>query len=272
MSKKSSRVGKKQIRKFQFLKIKTSVAKIPIMNAVCPFTSDEITVAKKCLLNKWEKPLDYDKRKQRYELELKKTVGGSLEHKDSFYSTEKCEKEEKYSEESKKEPEDNTKQQEAKEAKEEEEDKQETAAVEPKNRAAGGLWLEATDLAHCFQYLLVFHNPRAYASKICHKDLWTNANESFIPNEGRHYVVLKPENKSEIDAGKLAMINEEFKDLPVDLDHDKTKVLVTFAPNGCLRKESEPATNYFCSILNVSLASDTIEPCATNKTEQLFNV
>ena len=250
VSKKSSRVGKKQIKKFQFVKIKSSVGKIPIMNAVCPFTNDEITLAKKCMLNKWEKPPDYDKRKQRYEMEAKKnTAGASLEHKDSFYSTEKGEKEEKNSEESKKEIVEETNNVKPVENKEEEEDKNESlSSVEPKTRAPGGLWLEAGDLSHCFQYLLVYYNPRAYASKVCYSDLWANANESFIANEERLYVVVKPEDKNEIEAARLNMISEEFKDLPVDIEHEKTKFLVSFAPNGCLFKDKEPATNYSCSL------------------------
>jgi len=30
--------------------------------------------------------------------------------------------------------------------------------VEPKTRAAGGVWLQASDFPHSFQYILLFHN------------------------------------------------------------------------------------------------------------------
>ena len=66
MSRKSSRVSRRQIRKFQLVKIKSSVVKIPAMNAVCPFTDEEITTAKKCLINKLERPPDYEKRQTHY--------------------------------------------------------------------------------------------------------------------------------------------------------------------------------------------------------------
>lgn len=259
------------IRKFQFVKLKSSVGKIPIMNAVCPFTNDEITSAKKCMLNKWEKPPDYEKRKQKYEMEMKKNAGGaSLEHRESFYSTER-DKEEKGSEESKKEIEDPvSKQAENKEL--DEEEKQETSAIEPKTRAPGGMWIEASDLAHCFQYLLVFYNPRAYASKVNYKDLWLNANDSFIPNEERLYIILKPEDKAEMELAKQAIISEEFKDLPVDIEHEKAKVLFTFAPNGCLFKENELATNYSFCLPNVVNATKSIGFCCSNKVNELSNV
>ncbi len=252
-------MGKKQARKFQFVKIKSSVGKITIMNAVCPFTNDEITLAKKCMLNKWDRPPDYDKRKQKYEMELKKTAAGgpgaSLEHKDSFVSTEKGDKEEKVSEGSKREGEDANTQKgaPAPESKEDQEEKEpEVAAVEPKTRAPGGLWLEGGDLAHCFQYVLVYHNPRSYSSKVCFTDLWNNANESFVSNEEKMYIVLKQDEGAE-EAARQNVVSEEFKDLPIDLDHEKSKVLFTFAPNGCLYAEKEPATNYVCSIVHVSL-------------------
>ena len=248
ISRKSSRMGKKPVRKFQFLKVKSSVGKIPIVNAVCPFTNDEISTAKKCMLNKWEKPPDYDKRKMKYEQEMKK-VGGTTDPKDSFYSNDKVDKDDKYeSEDTKKEPDADA----LKEDKEE--DKQEPACTEPKMRAPGGLWMEAADLAHCFQYLLIFHNPRSYSSKVCYKDLWSNANESFVPNEDKIYIVLKPGNAEE----EKNVISEEFKDLPVDKEHESSKVLVMFAPNGCLCKENEFATYYSCTIqpgLNVKLTN-----------------
>eukprot|EP01022_Parablepharisma_sp_SALTPOND_P002364 TRINITY_DN1096_c0_g1_i1.p1 TRINITY_DN1096_c0_g1~~TRINITY_DN1096_c0_g1_i1.p1 ORF type:complete len:1297 (+),score=217.97 TRINITY_DN1096_c0_g1_i1:10066-13956(+) len=245
VSRKSSRMGKKQIRKFQFVKIKSSVGKIPVMNAVCPFTNDEITMAKKCMLNRWEKPPDYDKRKQKFELEIRKG-----DPKDSFYSNEK---EEKFSEEGKKDQEG------AETIREEGDDenyKGDHGAVEPKTRAPGGLWMEAGDLAHCFQYLLVFHNPRLYSSKVCQKDLWADANELFIPNEDKMYMAIKPGTPEEEEKNR-AVISDEFKDLPIDWEYEKSKVLITFAPNGCLLKKGEPATNYSCTIpgLGIKLTS-----------------
>lgn len=257
MSKKSSRVGKKQIRKYQFVKIKSAVSKIPILNAVIPFTNDEITMAKKCMLNKWEKPPDYDKRRQKFEMEQKKAavipeesqkpqesvVSGDKSQKPADKTDRPTEKEEKFSEESKKEHENDP---------EIEEDKNEIAALEPKTRAPGGLWMEASDLAHCFQYILIFHNPRSYASKVNVKDLWSNSNELFIPNEEKFYIQLKPGTAEEEEKTK-AMISEEFKDLPVDLDYEKSKILVSFAPNACLLKGNEPATNYSCTIPQFSL-------------------
>lgn len=214
------------------------------MNAVCPFTNDEITVAKKCMLNKWEKPPDYEKRRQKYEMEMKKNAG---EPHESFLSGEKGEKEEKVSEESKKEQEDFSSKK--LENKEEEEEKQEGAVIEPKTRAPGGLWVEASDIPHCFQYLIVFHNPKAFSNKICHKDLWGNSNESFIPNEEKFYIIIKPEEKQQEENKQVTP--EEFKDVVIDTENEKSKVLITFSPNGCTYKDKEHATFYTFSLLNV---------------------
>lgn len=248
VSKKSSRATKKAIKKYQFVKLKSAVAKIPVMNAVCPFTNDEILIAKKCMLNKWEKPPDFDKRKQKYEAELKKNAGGAEPH-DSFLSGEKGEKEEKNSEESKKEPEEFSSKR--LEGKDEEEEKHEGTVIDPKTRAPGGLWVEASDLPHCFQYFLVFYNPRSYTNKICIKDLWVKSNDSFVSNEDRLYMIIKPEEKNVEEENKQENLNEEFKDITPDIENEKTKVLVSFAPNGCKLRENEHATSYSFSILNV---------------------
>ena len=255
------------MKKYQFVKLKSAVTKIPVMNAVCPFTNDEITQAKRCMLNKWEKPPDFEKRRQKLEYEVRRspTAAASGENRESFLSGERNEKEEKASEESKKDIDDAK---DLKDDKDDDGDKPE-AAVEPKTRAPGGMWVEASDIAHCFQYLLVFHNPRAFASKLCWKDLWTNPQESFIPNEDRLFLTFKPEEKAEADSARQNVISEEFKDLPVDIEHERTKVLVAFAPNGC-QPSSQPAPLYSFALVNVRTVHEQLESDVGAQADELL--
>lgn len=228
MSRRSSRISHRQLRKFQFVKVKSSVVKIPAINAVCPFTNEEITMAKKCIINKLERRPDYDKK--RFDQESKK---GEQEVKEISNTNEKHEKEEKNSEMSK----------------QEEGEEENQVFIDPKPRATGGLWMDVNDMVHSFQYLLIFHNPTSYASKVCHQDLWKNSNEFFIPNENKICLkVITAEEEKAVEEGKEPI---------VDNDPDKSKMLITFAPNGCLFKEEEPATNYSCTIpsLNIKLTN-----------------
>eukprot|EP00826_Nyctotherus_ovalis_P044789 TRINITY_DN4874_c0_g2_i2.p1 TRINITY_DN4874_c0_g2~~TRINITY_DN4874_c0_g2_i2.p1 ORF type:complete len:864 (+),score=330.72 TRINITY_DN4874_c0_g2_i2:1536-4127(+) len=231
VSRRSSRVSHKQIRKFQFVKVKSSAVKLPAINAVCPFTDEEIVTAKKCILNKLERRPDYDKKR----FEQDKKIGAEQDAKEPSNTAEKHEKEEKNSEMSKHE-----------DAPEEENQ----VYIEPKARAPGGLWMDLGDMVHSFQYLLVFHNPTAYSSKVCYQDLWKDANEFFIPNEGRVCIKVTGNGGEEEKS-------EEGKEPVADNDPEKCKMLITFAPNGCLFKEEEPATNYCCSVpsLNVKLTN-----------------
>ena len=43
-------------KQFSLIKIKTSVGRYPVMNYLSAFTNDEITEAKKCLLNHMRRP------------------------------------------------------------------------------------------------------------------------------------------------------------------------------------------------------------------------
>jgi len=224
MSRRSSKISHKQIRKFQFVKVKSSVVKIPAINAVCPFADEEIMMAKKCILNKLERRPDYDKK--RFEPDNKPEA---KEPSNTPLEKEVVGKEEKSSEKSK----------------HEDAEEENQIYVEPKPRVTGGLWMDLGDIIHSFQYLLIFHNPTSYISKICHQDLWKEANEFFIPNENKICIKVSTSTHEEEKAG------EEVN------DPDKTKILVTFAPNGCLYKEDEPATNYCCNIprLNIKLTN-----------------
>jgi len=41
---------------------------------------------------------------------------------------------------------------------EERKEEEKKPVIEPKTRAAGGVWLLASDFPHCFQNLIVYHN------------------------------------------------------------------------------------------------------------------
>jgi hypothetical protein len=47
--------------------------------------------------------------------------------------------------------------------------------VEPKTRAAGGVWLLANDFPHSFQNLIVYHNPKKYQHLQFYADKWADA-------------------------------------------------------------------------------------------------
>jgi len=71
-AKTMTNLRRKNVKKYLFLKVKTSVGRYPVMNVVCSFSHDEIQLAKKCILNKWEKPPGYDNRLTKFYEEMKK--------------------------------------------------------------------------------------------------------------------------------------------------------------------------------------------------------
>lgn len=45
---------------YKFFRVKTAIAKVPVLNIMTPFTTDEIFLAKKCVLNRLKCPPNYD--------------------------------------------------------------------------------------------------------------------------------------------------------------------------------------------------------------------
>ena len=45
---------------YKFFRVKTAIAKVPVLNIMTPFSPDEIFLAKKCVLNRLKAPPNYD--------------------------------------------------------------------------------------------------------------------------------------------------------------------------------------------------------------------
>ena len=227
--------SKRPIKKYQFIKIKTSAANFPILNFVCPFSQDEIKLAKKCILNKQEKPADYDQRFSLFLQEIKRAHTKVEPKQENVKEVNKSNEitKENISEISKNE--DNELNE---EDKKEEEEEKEKVLLEPKTRSPGGLWMEAMDFPTCFQYVLAYYNPRMFKSKSILNDLWSNSNECFIPNFQQHYLEIKKASPEEL-ASNDNIISEEFKDITQDNEDEKTKLIIGFCPNGSIMNPKE---------------------------------
>ena len=175
----------------KMIRIKTSVANYPVLNTVSPYTNEEVKLANKCRLNNWVRPPpEFDpnpdivpyypspnKSPDKFSIGMKKL---DIEHTEE-------EKKEEPVEEEKKEGEGEG------EGEEEEEKK---IPLEPKTRAAGGIWISDSDFPFSFKKLLVFHNPTKYKQFKIHNETWKNPEEPFIPNE-KEILIRISEKKEE---------------------------------------------------------------------------
>ncbi len=88
--------------------------------------------------------------------------------------------------------------QEAPESKEEKEEEKSEAVskaagvLEPRTRAPGGIWMQASDFPFCFQHMLVFHNPKKFKNQLVIEDIWTKPEENtYICDELHSFVHIK---------------------------------------------------------------------------------
>jgi hypothetical protein len=136
----------------------------------------------------------------------------------------------------KNEPSDILKKEDVDQVEEQAAEEEERKALEPKTRAPGGLWMEASDFPFCFQHLIIYYNPRGYTNKLLFKDHWDNTNDSYVSNENELYLLSKQEpdqeEGKEEEKEKDIHLIDEFKSLEKDEIDEKTKLLISFAPNG----------------------------------------
>lgn len=158
-------------KQFSMIKIKTSVGHYPVMNYLSTFTNDEIHEAKKCLLNRLRRPPQADRPdspQAKVQHHHKHHQGFSLNVQQVDNNLAEAKNEENKGEE----------------------DKRQT--VEPKTRAAGGVWLLSSDFPHCFQNLIVYHNIHKYnMMKPVFEDRWVDAAQPYIANEKEIMIKLE---------------------------------------------------------------------------------
>lgn len=105
--------------------------------------------------------------------------------------------------------------------------------VEPKTRAPGGVWVQASDIPHSFTSFIVYHNTTKMPHVLNHADKWTDATQPYICNEKD--VVIRLELDEEALKAHLAEHHAEkraelpgFKESqPPNFD----QVLIGFAPH-----------------------------------------
>ena len=164
-------------RQYSMLKIKTSVGRYPVMNYLSTFTSDEIHEAKRCLLNRLRRlpeadvgsPTSTAKVQHQY-----KHHGGFSLNVQAL--------------EAAKQQQENTQ--------EEQRDVEKKQLIEPKTRAAGGVWLLTSDVPHCFQNFIVYHNINKFNHIQHYQDKWTDASQPYIANEKEIYIKMELDEES----------------------------------------------------------------------------
>ena len=127
---------------YHLFKIKTSVGKYPTLNITSPFTNEEIKTGKRCKLNRWKKPSDETAYLREGTVETVREGGFKLSLNPVEESVRKGDASGL----------DASKQASVAEGTVESErrEPEKPPVVEPKTRAAGGVWLHASDFPHCF--------------------------------------------------------------------------------------------------------------------------
>ncbi len=182
------------------------------MNYISQFTAEEIHEAKKCLLNGMRNPVGYAGSPFASPEKKRGRQGGFAL---SVHATDEAHKEQQHEEEKK-------------------------DLVEPKTRAPGGVWVQASDIPHSFQNFIVYHN----VSKMTHvqnfADKWMDASQPYIVNEKDVIVKLEldeealKQHMTEYQNQVQAHNELEGKFLPGKHALEKPafdQVLIAFAPH-----------------------------------------
>ncbi|CAI2360433.1 unnamed protein product [Moneuplotes crassus] len=222
---------------YKLLKIRTSVGNYPILNVNAPFTNSEIKLANKCRLNGWERPPpEFDPN---FVPEQSPTKDNNTFKLDITPIKEENETGDKVDEN---------------EENKEEENKDEKKAYEPRTRAPGGIWLQASDFPYCFQYFIIFHNEQKIKHRNMHRDVWTMPKKPYVANEDDVYIRVREMNEEEKKAEEEAQPEEDpseeteqYKNIEDYKKDDKKRVLVSFTPNPT-KTDAERLPRYYCRL------------------------
>lgn len=185
---------------YQFVKIKTSIGKHPVINYLSTFTNDEIQEGKKHLINKWRrdpsKPvvLPYNNRSP-----SPNKKAGSIKN----FKIDVNEVSNAPGAETSAEPKTPSKSNKPVDT---------SNALNPKTRAAGGIWLTQSDFPHAFQTIIIYHNTTKYSHNAVHQDIWMNASEPYISNEKEVYFKLELDEEA---IEKVKLQEQESKSIGV---------------------------------------------------------
>lgn len=121
----------------------------------------------------------------------------------------------------------------------EEEKKEAPVLIEPKTRASGGVWVQASDIPSSFQNFIVYHNISKMTNQQNLSDKWTDASQPYVVNEKD--IVIKLELDEELlkqqvieyntanpsESGNNLLLPGRLDIKPPNFD----QVLIAFAPN-----------------------------------------
>lgn len=117
----------------------------------------------------------------------------------------------------------------------------------PRQRALGGVWIQADDFPHAFQHVIVYHNINRFANSEHYQDVWSEPEQPFIPNEKNIYV------KMELDDEAFNAYKEQkglpseitLEDLQQKAEEEKTQQAEGALPGEIARKEWGPDQIFF---------------------------
>lgn len=74
--------------------------------------------------------------------------------------------------------------------------------LEPKPRSQGGIWLQAEDFPHAFNFLLLFHNPQKFKHSMIYKDLWESSDKTYKVDEKDVYIKISLKEEAQVEESK----------------------------------------------------------------------
>ena len=74
--------------------------------------------------------------------------------------------------------------------------------LEPRTRSQGGIWLQAEDFPHAFNFLLLYHNPNKFKHSMVYKDLWESKDKTYRVDEKDVYIKISLKEEAPVEESK----------------------------------------------------------------------